>query len=215
MLFEFSRQKRISVAARYYFFKERVVMNTTELIKQLPGSWGELTLQQYQRLGTFAPELNPENPLDLLDKYTHIISLLSGVAVDELESLPFTEMTRLIQKVAFMNNPPEPAKGSTIQWKKLNEVSYDDFITFINLSQQPLENLHTIIKAISKIELTEEQVLKLSMEEVMTGFQLLQKLAKKSVNNSIRLTAILLLKQTVRDLMKHIVCKLKPKGKSK
>ncbi len=180
------------------------MINTKELVEKLPGSWDELKLKDYQKFTEI--EVSEQDEFDGLaigvDNTLKVISTLSGVSIDNLEQLSYAALQPIAAKIAFMLDVPKPGKESSIKWKTLEEITYNDFITFMQLSKEPFVNLHKIIKAFSKIEMTEEQVADLSTQDAVTGFFLLRQQNRKFFNNSIKSSAIKLFKQTIRELLK-------------
>lgn len=185
------------------------MLNPKELIKQLPSSWSELTLKQYQQLSEVVISEEDEDEIQNLtigqDNTLKVISMLTGVPIEQLEELPFHDLAVLASKLAFMQKPPEPAKKSSIQFKKVDEISYNDYITFLALAKEPFKNLHIIIKAFNKSNLTDEQIQELGMDDVMQGFQLLQRYVNKYMRRIIRCTALKLIKQTAVEKVKKLL----------
>lgn len=163
-------------------------MNTQELLKKLPASWDEVTLAKFQLLTT-TEITETEDILNGMENSIAVISKLTGVSIDELESMSMNDLAILSNKLTFMLTPPQSnQKTSVLVWKKLHEITYNDYVNFIQLQDKQLENMHVFIKSFSKTELTEEEVLQLSIPECLTGFFLLKKMLQKYLKASIKST---------------------------
>lgn len=159
--------------------------NINELIEQLPSNWSELKLKDYQKLVDVDITETTDDGAELVgvENSIKVLSVLLDVPVDDLESMPLQHLGKLSQKIAFINEPPQPLKTSRIKWKKPDEISYNDFVKFQQVQDKPVQNLSEIIKAFAKNELTDEEVLDLGMDEVNTGFFLLRKELRQFTSN--------------------------------
>ena len=172
-----------------------------KIYNQLPASWNELKLKDFQKVVDV--EISERD--EMLDSFIgtdntlKLISKLTDTPVDRLEELPLFQVAYLSKKLEFISELPSMGKTSVIKWKNIEEISYNDYVTFQNLQHQPLQNLSTIIKAFSKNDMTEEQIGELGMEEIMTGFFLLQKVVKKYITNTKRSLIKKLIKQTIKE----------------
>jgi hypothetical protein len=189
------------------------MLNVKELIERLPGSWSELTFAKYKTL----LDLTIEEQDDFgglfvgADNTIKILSRLTGASVEELEQLPLASIQQLSSRLSWMGEVPEAQKTSTIKWKELDKVTYNDYITYLQLSGEPLKHMTTIIKAFSTTELTEQEIDELSVQVVITGFQLLH----QHVMKSMRRTAMSLLMKLPKQMVKGWVNKLQQLFKKK
>ena len=180
------------------------MLKVKELIEKLPGSWSELTFEKYKTL----LDLTIEEQDDFgglfvgADNTIKILSRLTGASVEELEQLPLASIQQLSSRLSWMGETPEAQKTSTIKWKDLDIVTYNDYITYLQLSGEPLKHMTTIIKAFSTTELTEQQIDELSVQDVITGFQLLHQHVKKSMRLTAMSLLVKLIKQVVKGWMK-------------
>lgn len=164
------------------------MINTKELTEQLPGSWDEMYLKDYMRLLDIQiKEHDPEtdNLFVGVDNIIEVLSELTDISVDELESVPFHQIQPMVEKLSFILTPPEPLNQSTINWKKLEEITYDNFVTFLKLSADPLHNLPQIIKGLAKDKWTDEQIANMSVTEAHTGFFFLRKYLRKYLKHTV------------------------------
>jgi len=193
------------------------MQNVDNILTLLPGSWDELKLKDFQKLldVTIKETDEFEDMFVGMDNMLSVMSKLAGVEVKELEALPFASLQKLLTKLAFIQTEPAKKFKSSIKWKKLDEITYDDYVNYINLSKAPLQNLHAIIKTFSKTVFTEEDVLEMSMRDVHTGFFLLRKMLLKSIRRMYRQSAMALawnrVKQAWNNLL-HIRRNRKGKG---
>lgn len=182
-------------------------MNIKEILEKLPKSWSDITLNQFQTLST-TPITENNDEFDGIDNSLAVIAKLLNISTDDLESLPMKDINLLGNRLAFMVTPPQPAKTSIIKWKKVDEITYNDFISIIQLQEKPLENLHVFVKNFSKIELSEDEILQLPVTEVLTGFFLYRKQQRQYLKASIRSTKIQLLKTRMKEKLHHLKGKI-------
>lgn len=190
-------------------------MNTKELIKSLPGYWEELKLKDYIRLTDIqVKEDNTDEFTGLfngMDNTIQVASILSGMEPNDLESLPMGDIGAIGAKLSFLSQEFIPSNKSSIKWKDIEGCTYNDYITFLNLSKDPIKNLTHIIKAFSKDKLTDEQVSNLSVQDVMTGFFLLRILVKKYLKRSIRYSKMKVMGQVIKETWKKLLTHFKGK----
>lgn len=183
-----------------------------KVIELLPSSWYELKLQQFKKMldlevseyGDF------EGLFDGVDNTLKVLSVLTGIETDILESMNIKDIQAMANKISFISKEPDIKgyKGS-IKWKRIDEVTYSDYVTFITLSNEPLKNIELIIQSFSIEKLTVDEINNLSMIEVHAAFFILMKLLKKSILNTTKRTASKLIKQTIVGIVQHFRTKLK------
>lgn len=169
------------------------MINTNEILKKLPKSWKEVTLSQYQRLlpeltaltETATKNFEEEDALYYItDSMFVYLSVFTGLSIEELTKLNSIDLIKLSNRLSFIDKQPDFTKETSIEWKAFDEIKYKDLVTYMILHKSHIQNMHLIIKAFSKTELTDEQIANLSMQEVSNGFFLLQKLVRKSMSHS-------------------------------
>lgn len=172
----------------------------------LPGNWNDFKLKDFQKVVDVEISEGDEmlSSFTGTDNILKVISKLTDTPLEELQQLPYFQAGYLSEKLNFLSELPKTGKTSVIQWKNVDEISYNDYVTFQNLQHQSLQNLSTIIKAFSKNDMTEEQIGELGMEEIMTGFFLLQKVVKKYITNTKRSLIKKLIKQTIQEKIKRL-----------
>lgn len=197
------------MATVQYLKDKHLMQNIENLLKLLPGSWDELKLKDFLKIVDVVVKDTDDmdNLFVGLDNMVSVISVLTSVSVKELEEFQLESVNRLVSKISFIQNQPKPAKTS-IQWKKLEEISYNDYVFYISQSKDLLHNMPAIIKTFSKAELTEEQIKDLSMSEVHAGFFTLNKQLKKSTKSMLRQSLRALAKNKVKEGWKNILTRL-------
>ncbi len=185
-------------------------MNIKEILDKLPSSWEQINLKQYLDLTTIVIEEEADNPLNGIENTLSVISKLTDTPVSELEALPMHHIQQLGTKLAFMANLPEVSKNSSLKkWKKLEDISYNDYIFFVQVPQgKHLDNLQTFIKNFSQTTMTEEEILALPVTDVFNGFFLCRIQLDKYLNRSIRSTALKLMKQRIQMNIQAIKMKV-------
>lgn len=196
-------------------------MNTKELIKSLPGSWEELKLKDYIRLTDI--QVKEDNTDDFtglfngMDNTIQVASILSGMEPSDLESLPMGDIGAIGAKLSFLSKEFIPSNKSSIKWKDIEGCTYNDYITFLNLSKDPIKNLTHIVQAFGmkdgkkKKKFTNEEVLEMSVQDAMTGFFLLRILVKKYLKRSIRSSRMKVIRQVIKETWKNLLTHFKRK----
>lgn len=183
-------------------------MKINELLEQLPASWEQTTLEQFQKLTSI--ELTEDSgAFNGVQNSLEVISKLSGVSVEDLEELPMKDIQTLGSKISFMVTPPVPAKTCQFTWKKVDEITYNDYVNFIQLQDKQIENLHVFIRNFSTTKLTEYEILQLPITEVITGFFLFRKQLQSYLQTSILLTKTRLVKFKLKDKFQRLKWKTK------
>ena len=177
-----------------------------ELLNKLPSNWNEITLEQFQKI-TQVPITENNDGFDGVENTLSILAVLLELPVEDIEALPMKDVIEMGNKLSFTTIPPEPNKKVKMKFKDIETLTYNDYIMFIQLQDKYITNLHSIIKTLSIEKLTDEQVLQMSIVDVMGGFFLLQKQLKQYLNHSIRSTIQLLIKQKAKQVLQRITKK--------
>lgn len=156
-----------------------------KIIEKLPASWKEINLKTAIKYLNVEFESAVEDEIENLQRQLNniykTISVLTDIPIEEIKNLPKNIIDEAAIKTAFMNQKPKPKKTSIIEWKCIEEITYDNFITYTQLQNDLIDNMPTIIKSFSKNKMNEEEIMNLDMEEIYTAFFLLMKQLKKSV----------------------------------
>lgn len=107
-------------------------MNTNTLT--IKNSWDEITWKEYEQLEQI---LNTDIPSDY--KSVHLIAVLTGLSVEEIENLPITTVQRLMPHLDFLYTEPEThthqfeytINGRVYDFKgKLDEITTAQYIDY-------------------------------------------------------------------------------------
>jgi hypothetical protein len=183
-------------------------MNIKEIQKQLPKSWDEVTLQMFTKMTKSVINENYDG-MDGIENTLEVISKITDIPQEELEALPFKDIIALGNHLSFMVKPPEHLKQSVIKWKKLDEITYNDYVSFLQIKDDYINTLPVFIKNFSLNEMTEDEILNLSIREVFTGFFLFRKQLLKYLNHSIASTRITLIKMMIKQKLKELLKRTK------
>lgn len=165
--------------------------------EKLPANWEQVTLSDFIKLGDIDIKENKDG-LDGIENSLMVISILTETSIETLENLPMSDLIELGKKIDFIQVEPAPKKKSLFEWKKPNEITYNDFVTYQTLSVDSYKNMPLIIKAFIKNGFDESEILKMPITEVMTGFFLQRQAALKSINHT-----IYILKKKLRKMMRQ------------
>jgi hypothetical protein len=183
-------------------------MNHKDILNKLPSSWQEMKLRDYLKVTDL--EISEDDDLfNGVDNTLRVISALADVPVPTLEELPYPQIMDLAKHIEFISTLPKPTKDTKLQWKKVESIKYNDFVTFLALSKEPIQNLPTIIQTFSKKELSEEEVLDLDMVECYSGFFFLNKGLKKSFRRMIIYSSLKLIRQSVKMMWSALMGRIK------
>ncbi len=180
----------------------------TQLLKQLPSKWEEVTLRQFNKLTTTDITDNGDE-FDGIQNVISIIAILTDSTVDEIESLPMKDLQELGSRLNFITTQATPSKTTRFKWKRLSDVTYNDYVSFIQLQDKQLENLHVFIKNFSTTELSEEDILELPITECLAGFFLFKKQVQLSVKSLILSTKARIAKLKMIAKLKELKKKIK------
>lgn len=184
----------------------------------LPSNWNELKLWQYRKIEqiTLKDSDDVDNDFVSQERTLAIISVLTEIPFEELMETPYALIVPMAHKLAFTTILPKYEKNlSTIKWKTIEEVKYDDFVNYLQLSKDPMGNIVPIVKAFSHNKMTEEEINQLSMLEVYSSFFTLKKYVRRFIMTMFMSLAVLLLKQSIREIVKRLMKrKSKDKGAS-
>lgn len=203
-----------------------------EIYNKLPSSWEEVTVEKFMKISVieiaeksdfenltadlgyiskmnlYFQELSDDERKQILagaDFNLKTISVLTDVTEVELKTLHPYEIAKLIGKLEFMDVAPVPNKEGSIQFKLPDEITYDNFLQFIQFENDFFNNLHLLIPAFSKTQIEPENVLKMSIVDAHTCFFLHRKALRKLTYRTIFFLWIKLIKQTVKERFRKII----------
>jgi len=190
------------------------MIDKKEILKKLPSSWDTFKLKDYMKCVDIEISEGHENEIDELlsglDNTLSVISKLTDVSIKELELLDFNFIHQCGTMLSFMTELPKSVKSCSIKWKSVEEVSYNDFVSFLTLSKDAVHSLPEIIKTFSKDKFSDDEINEMSVAEVYTGFFMLRMYHRKFLNRLIRKEAMHLIKMNLK-----IPIKLKFKNRKK
>lgn len=186
-----------------------------KILNKIPSSWDEMPFADFLLLVNVP--IKETDEFDGLfvgtDNALKVLSILTGIKEGDLEELPGYVIQQLGSKLSFIVEDPKPKKESVFIWKKPEEITYSNFVTYQMFATNPFQNMPTIIGEYSKNGFTESEILQMSTTEVFTGFFLLDKQVKKSLKVTGRYLKVRYLFQLMKENLLHFKPKLKHKNK--
>ncbi|MFL5808625.1 MAG: hypothetical protein ACJ749_03835 [Flavisolibacter sp.] len=175
-------------------------MTPEQIYTALPSTWADVKLKQFVKLTDLTVDpLSEKDDYEKLaaslQKTYHMVSILSGATIEEVINSPKMWLDKMGQKVAFMDIKPIPKKDSKFKWKTVDEITYNDLVTYILLKENFFDHVPTIVKTFSKVELTEDEIWEAGMDELHTGFFLLLNEVKTFLTHTEQSLKALLKKQ--------------------
>jgi hypothetical protein len=155
-------------------------------IKLLPKSWDEMTLNHFTKL--LDTKVSEDNVF--FDEYQNTINIaatLLNETPEVFDNLPMKDILEISKILSFMNTDIPHKKSDKFKWKKLDEITMDDYITIFQWGDKTLYNLNAFVKIMNKTQLTTEEIDGLPITEVMWGFFLCRKQLKKFTKDLITL----------------------------
>jgi hypothetical protein len=168
-------------------------LSSNEILAKIPGSWSEVTLDMWVnkllKLKTYTPDL--DDPLTDVYVSLQVISDITGQPMDIVQQFPMGLIKEANKKLGFMSKGVDPGYKPKRKWiNKIEDPSFDDFITFVNVSKQLNEgdysNFPLIVKTIIREPIGEEEILQMPMDEINHGFFLLRQSLKKYLRSTRR-----------------------------
>lgn len=161
-----------------------------EIVDSLPETWSEVKFKTYLELMKLKVN-DSEDPLDIMNTNLQICSMFLNLPVEIVEQFPMSTIRAINKRLEFLSTKAKPKTNSKYIWKtNLIEPTYDDFITFIKVSEQinqaDLSNFPLLVKIMLKSPLTEEEILELPMDEIEYGFFLLRKFSMNYLKTTIK-----------------------------
>jgi hypothetical protein len=176
-------------------------MNEKEILEKLPSSWETFLLEDFQKIASIEniEQTSLNGKFDGVETTLNILEALTGLTRDELEGMPLSTLQKYSSKISFLQHQPVYEKRSSIEWKSLEEITTNDFITYNSLANNALPNLHYILKAFSKNKRTEDEILKMNMQDALNGFFLLRQKLQKFSKTTQRYLLLQLIKQKLKE----------------
>jgi hypothetical protein len=193
----------------------------SELLKKLPESWDDVTLDFYTKNLLKLEEKNIESLEDMYEDYIHIASLYTEIPAEMIRKMPMVTVQLIYDRLSFLSQKPLKKEKSKYRWiKKIQDPDYDTFIFYLRaIEVMAGGNFEIMVELIEKIcldKISREEIRNMSMSEVETGFFLLRKHLRRysiSSHNSLLRKAILMeAKEKTKNLLSRMTLK---NGKAK
>ncbi len=176
-------------------------MDIQLLKKKLPTKWSEIDLETFLKLQKI--KINNDDTIGGIENTISQLSVFLDTSIEELQGLSMIELIELAQVISFTNELPNSNKTS-IKWKKLEDITYDNWVSYNYYKEDILNHLDQFILDFSLNKYTKEDVLKLSIEEVYTGFFTLIHTLKRFTKRSKMRTIFQLVKLWIISKIKNI-----------
>jgi len=185
-------------------------MISKEKIKLLPQSWEEVTLGDFTKL--LDTKVSDDNVfLDEFQNTINIAATLLYESPEQFDDLPMKDIVEITKRLSFMNTDIPHKKSDRFKWKKMEEITMDDYITISQWGDKTLYNLNAFVKIMNKTELTTEEIDRLPITEVMWGFFLCRKQLRKYTKDLIALERRQLIKFKITRIAHQIFNKIEKK----
>jgi hypothetical protein len=173
-----------------------------DLLKRIPRNYKEVNYLKYIQIMQI-PAIPDEEDYDVEEYNAYVqysmLSILLDVSVTELTKLPATTIISLLTAINFMNTPIQKVRCN-LDIKTIEEITYDEWISFNKMiaDGKQWDNMTEILKLLIKNK-TDNEIMQLSIYDVMQFFFALTKLTLKSLRCSQISLAWKILKQIVRE----------------
>lgn len=185
-------------------------------INQLPNSWETFKLRDFMK--TIDIPIT-ETQFDLtghqftgIDNTFKILAALFEKPVSTFEDMSLALSSQFAKRLGFMLHMPSGKSKKKPWWKPPEEVTYNQFVTFLTLAKDPMRHLPEIMQAFSREERDYESIMNTSVSEAYADFFMLLTFVKKYLRTSARKEARRIVKQTGRNLLIRLC---RPKWKRK
>ena len=124
---------------------------------KLPKGWHEIKLSQFIDIY----DVIQDSSIDDIDKSIRIFSLLSGLSIDDVESMTLSAWSEQQEKIKWVMNLPEAGIPKSFKlggylWKPvldIRQITAGDYITSVELTKNP-ENIIINIPQLAALYLT-------------------------------------------------------------
>jgi hypothetical protein len=178
-----------------------------ELLKRLPKSYREVNYKTYLDIINNVMVDKPDSYIGEEDEFLFYqsystLSLLLDIPYTELEELPFTVIQPLLSGLDFLNNEI-PLSYSSVKIKDIEVLTYKEYQSLIYLMPEMFNHIDDILEIVV-VDITKEQIDKLSILEVIAIMGKLATSYKKSLNHSQKSLGWKLLKMTLKEKMNNL-----------
>lgn len=177
----------------------------TNLLDKMPRSYDELHYKKYFKIMTSLPAEQPEHmdkeEWDRFITFT-ILSILLDTPIIDLENLPAYQLLQLIDITQFFSKYPKTSK-KTIKIKDIKSLTYDDFVNYTKLKEQPFENIGEILK-IMVLDKTPDEIENFTASQAYEVFFSLNKTTEKLQRRFMISLGVAALKEAMKIIWKKI-----------
>ncbi|RZK66754.1 MAG: hypothetical protein EOO85_26415, partial [Pedobacter sp.] len=137
-------------------------------LEQIPATWSQVKLKDYLKLLPIIEDIDDDT--EVLQAAFYVFT---KQMINQVELKP-DELIAIENQLRFIATPPKG--NSNIKWKPLNELDFQSYINYQKLSEDPINNLHEIVKVFAP---DGDDVEDVSVEDAMACFFLQSRLMKK------------------------------------
>lgn len=128
---------------------------TKTIIFNLKSSWDDITIKEHFEIRDISNSLMLKD----IEKSNNIVSILSGVDLDIIESIPFRDMIKVFEKTKFLNDKihiikvPDSIIISGLTFlinKEISKMTATEYIDFCELAKDGEKNIHIILSLFIK-----------------------------------------------------------------
>lgn len=175
-----------------------------DLLNNIPSTWSELTLSQYNKLITAKlikdEDAEEDETLNEIDFQLMVIATLTNVHIDDLEALSINEILPAMERVKFIYTPLEPIKTS-LKCKDISDLTYAEFTQYMQLQHDPYNHTASILP-IFFTELEGEDLNEYPINKVVGFFLKLQAKLRQHLLHSQFSLVVKMMKNKVKNLFK-------------
>ncbi|WP_316736268.1 hypothetical protein [Pedobacter aquatilis] len=137
-------------------------------LEQIPASWSQVKLKDYLKLLPIIEDLDDD--AEVLQAAFYVFT---NQMINQVDIKP-EGLTAIQNRLLFIGTPPIGI--SNIKWQQLNELDFQSYINYQKLAEEPIDNLHEIVKIFAPDGVDVENV---SVEDAMACFFLQSRIMKK------------------------------------
>lgn len=119
-------------------------------LELIPKNWNELKLKDYLKILPMLEDIDDDNEVVQAMFYVFIGKMINQTDIKA------DEVTAIDKRLLFISQPPK--SESNIKWKALSDLNYQSYINYQKFSEQPIDNLHKIVKIFAPDDLNVEDI---------------------------------------------------------
>lgn len=160
----------------------------------LPKSWDDVCYKDYQKILNIAA-----SDISNIDKTIETISILTGISVDDLNSITPLQLHAIQKQLSFFQEQPQPKKSNKISIKKIDNLTWNEYVDYTQSVTNNNKDLLFYIECFSKVK--REVLESLSVSEVFFLKNQLGLNMKRFMYRSV----VFLIRMTIRLTWKKMV----------